>query len=96
MDAPTEVTPPPKPDLTPSQAVDSLWNPSFIMAIIASVIVAGVVMAAFRWGDSTMQSMVTGSMTTAYGSVLAFYFSSTKNSQNKDATIAEQRKALDR
>ena len=85
---PPAIQPPPTPDL------DSLWSPQFIIALMGMIIVGGTVAATLVAGDASTKSQVIGGVMALGGTVVAFYFSSSRGSQSKDATIAAQAAAV--
>ena len=75
----------PKPVL---QAVDSLWSPQTIVGLVAMAITAGTIAAIFTVGDKPTIAQTVGGVMTLAGTVVGFYFGSSKGAQNKDATMA--------
>jgi hypothetical protein len=72
-------------------ANDSLGSQQFVLATIVLTIVAGTVIAVFLKGDPAVQNVVAGTVIgTGMGSVVGFYFGSSKGSQNKDSILAAQ------
>jgi hypothetical protein len=70
------------------QSVDTLWSPQTIVGLFAMTIVAGTIAAIFRVGDPPTIAQTVGGVMTIAGTVIGFYFGSSKGSQSKDAALA--------
>ena len=69
-------------------ATNSLWTAQTIMGLFGMTIVAGTVAAIFLVGDKPTIAQTVGGVMTLGGSIIGFYFGSSKGSQDKDATAA--------
>jgi hypothetical protein len=82
--ATTTSTAPTVPTAEPSE-VNSLRNPTFILACFSYVIVAATVGAVFYRGNDSAINVVLGFVLGSMGAgVVSFYFGSSKSSQAKD------------
>lgn len=73
-----------------SGTTESLWTPQTVIGLIGMAIVAGTVAAVLAFGDPQTKAQTVGGVLTMGGAIVAFYFGSSKGSQQKDATIAAQ------
>jgi len=69
-------------------ATDSLWSPQTIVGLVAMAITAGTIGAIFMVGDKPTIAQTVGGVMTLAGTVVGFYFGSSKGSQSKDNLIA--------
>jgi len=71
-----------------SSLEDRLWSPQTIVGMFAMAIVAGTIAAIFLVGDKPTIAQTVGGVMTMGGTVIGFYFGSSRGSQAKDAVIA--------
>jgi len=69
-------------------AADSLWSPQTIIGMFAMTIVAATIGGIFVVGDAPTISQTVGGVMTLGGTVVGFYFGSSRGSQAKDETAA--------
>ena len=75
-------------ETTTTSPTDSLWSPQTIVGLVAMGITAGTIAAIFEVGDKPTIAQTVGGVMTLAGTVVGFYFGSSKGSQAKDALLA--------
>lgn len=68
---------------------EPLWTIQAIIGILTMIIVAATVAAVFKWGNETTIAQMVGSIMTFGGTVLGFYFASSKAAQTTSARQAD-------
>ncbi len=69
-----------------SLPTNQLWTAQTIVGLFGMTIVAGTVAAIFAFGDKPTIAQTVGGVMTLGGTIIGFYFGSSKGSQDKDAT----------
>jgi hypothetical protein len=67
--------------------VEPLITPQSIIGIIGMLILAGTVAAVFYVGDPETRSQTIGGVLAIGGTIVGFYFGSSKGSASKDAAL---------
>lgn len=79
----------PVPPAPPTLPADSLWTPQTIIGLYALTIGACTIAGIFFIGDKPTIAQTVGGVMTILGTVVGFYFGSSRGSQAKDERAAQ-------